>query len=141
MHRDSLYWMRAVCFMCMERQRTQGTPLVLSLKMRRLSSFRRLSMHSPLCEIEVASIRTPSWPVPDSNQDPCHEDGREHRPDPRGGAKVKTSARVTHTPIPIFAPNLEPLFSGITCHVKPSAFNRHFTKFVTLTSLLVSCIH
>ena len=23
---------------------------------------------------------TPSCPVPDSNQDPCHDGGREHRP-------------------------------------------------------------
>ena len=33
-----------------------------------------------LCEMEVASMRTPSCPEPDSNQDPCHDDGREHRP-------------------------------------------------------------
>ena len=25
-------------------------------------------------------MRTPSCPEPDSNQDPCHDDGREHRP-------------------------------------------------------------
>ena len=25
-------------------------------------------------------MRTPPCPVPDSNQDPCHDDGREHRP-------------------------------------------------------------
>ena len=25
-------------------------------------------------------MRTPSWPEPDSNHDPCHDDGREQRP-------------------------------------------------------------
>ena len=30
--------------------------------------------------MEVPSIWTPSCPEPDSNQDPCHDDGREHRP-------------------------------------------------------------
>ena len=30
--------------------------------------------------MEVPSMWTPSCPEPDSNQDPCHDDGREHRP-------------------------------------------------------------
>ena len=28
-------------------------------------------------------MRTPSCPVPDSNHDPCHDAGREHRPGKR----------------------------------------------------------